>query len=120
MSKKLLLALFLSCLLSQAGGVHAQIRTTVPISAELATSIAASQFPLTIKLGAINLYLTEPSIVFVSTKRVAIEARLQAYDSRPDKGIAISETGRAQLSGELDYDPVKREVVLNAPRIDKL
>lgn len=99
---------------------HAVSSTTVPISAELGTSIASDLFPVTIKLSQGNLFLTDPVLRFVDEQRVGLQVRFQAYDHRPQQGIALSEMGRAELSGRLGYDPVNREVLLHDPRIDTL
>ncbi|KAA1188808.1 hypothetical protein F0M18_16505 [Pseudohalioglobus sediminis] len=109
----LLLALFAACAL-------AAIRTTLPVSAELATDIAREQFPVTVKINQANLFLTEPRVVFVDAKRIAVHVRFQAYDHRPEHGIAMSETGRAAFSGELDFDPETRQILLFRPKIDQL
>lgn len=103
-----------------AGGAYAVTATTVPISAELGTSIARDLFPLTISLNQGKLFLTEPALLFLDQQRVGMQVRFQAYDHRPQQSIAVSELGRAQLSGTLDYDPVSRQVLLVDPRIDKI
>lgn len=116
-----ILFVLISCsLLLVVGRAHAVVSTTVPISAELGTSIAGDLFPVTIKLSPGNLFLTEPILLFLDQGRVGIQVRFQAYDHRPQLGIAISEMGRAHFSGTLDFDPVKRQVLLHDPRIDKL
>jgi len=120
MRAKLLFLSFFICLVSQAGSAHAQTKTTLPISAELGTSIAESQFPLGLRLETVNLLVTEPGVLFPSTTRLAMQVRFQAYDHRPDEGIAISEMGRARFSGELDFDPATREILLHDPRVDQL
>jgi hypothetical protein len=100
--------------------VAAGFATTVPVSAETATSIARSFFPVTLALGNEKLFLTEPQVIYVDDRRLALEFRLQAYDHRPEQGIAISETGRARVSGEMGYDPKTRQVLLYEPRMDQL
>ena len=92
----------------------------MPVSAELATNIAGNLFPVTIQVNEGNLFLTEPTVLFIDDKRIGIQVRLQAYEHRPAKGIAISEMGRARISGELDYDPGTHQVLLYDPNIDKL
>lgn len=114
----LVAALFCSLLL--AGRSHAVAGATVPISAELGTSIASDLFPVTLKLNQGNLFLTEPALLFLDPHRIGMQVRFQAYDHRPQLGIAVSETGRAQMSGTLGYDSVNRQVLLFDPRIDKL
>ena len=110
-------ALVLSAVASPVGAGFA---TTVPVSAETATGIARSLFPVTLALGSEKLFLTEPAVVYVDDRRLALEFRLQAYDHRPAQGIAISETGRARVSGEMGYDPKTRQVLLYEPRLDQL
>jgi hypothetical protein len=115
-----LIGLIAYLLIINAGPAFSGIGTTVPISAELGTSIAADQFPLTVEMGQGNLFLTEPQVLFIDDKRIGIQVRFQAYDHRPAEGIAVSEMGRAQFSGELGYDPDARQVLLHKPKIDKL
>lgn len=103
-----------------AARVYAGFGTTVPVSAEMATNIANSFFPVSLKAGAGNLFLTNPVVVFIDDKRIGLKARLQAYDHRPEEGIAISEEGEAVVSGVLGYDAKTRQVLLFGPRIDKL
>jgi hypothetical protein len=94
--------------------------TTVPISAELSTSIAGDLFPVTVKLSKGNLFLTEPAVLFLDKGRIGMQVRFQAYDHRPAQNVAISEMGRAVFSGKLGYDPGTRQILLHDPRIDKL
>jgi hypothetical protein len=106
--------LFLSAKASAAAG------TTVPISAELSTSIAGDLFPVTVKLTKGNLFLTQPVVLFLNDGRIGMQVRFQAYDHRPTQGIAISEMGRAVFSGKIGYDLATRQVLLHDPKIDKL
>ena len=94
--------------------------TTVPVSAETATNIARSLFPVSLKVGTGNLFLTNPVIIFLDDRRIGLQAHLQAYEHRPEQGIAISEEGQVLVSGEVGYDLKTREVLLYAPKIDKL
>lgn len=103
-----------------AGPVAAGFATTVPVSSESATSIARSFFPVTLAVGSGKLFLTEPVVVFVDDRRLALEFKLQAYEHRPEQGIAISEQGRARVSGEMGFDPKSRQVLLYEPRLDQL
>jgi hypothetical protein len=114
----LLLTTVLMLLLT--GQAHSQLVTRVPISVESGTSIAGSLFPLTIALDHGKLFLTDPTLLFLDDERLGMEVRVQAYDHRPEEGIAISETGRARVSGKLDYDPATRQVLLHAASLDKL
>ena len=115
-----LIGLLTFLLMVKAGPVSSGIGTTVPISSELGTNIATDQFPLTVKMDTGNLFLTEPQLVFLDEKRIGIQVRFQAYDHRPAEGIAVSEMGRAQFSGELNYDPDARQILLHKPKIDQL
>lgn len=115
-----LMAVLCCLLLLAAGRTNAVTGATVPITAELGTNIAGDLFPVTIKLSQGNLFLTEPALLFLDPQRVGMRVRFQAYDHRPQLGIAVSETGSAQLSGALGYDPVNRQVLLLDPRIDKI
>jgi len=99
---------------------HPAADTTVPISAALGTNIAASLFPVTVKLPGINLRLTDPALRYIDAQRIGLQARFQAYDHRPAEDIAISETGRAFVTGELGFDPRTREVLLHNPHLDAL
>jgi hypothetical protein len=99
---------------------HSAAGTTVPISAELATSIAGDLFPVTIKLTRGNLFLTKPVLLFLDKERIGMQVRFQAYDHRPAEGVAISEMGNAVISGKIGYDPGTRRILLHDPRIDKI
>ena len=122
--KKLYLAT--ACLLMALGALMfanpglAGFGTTVPVSAETATNIARSLFPVSLKVGTGNLFLTNPVIIFLDDRRIGLQAHLQAYEHRPEQGIAISEEGQVLVSGEVGYDLKTREVLLYAPKIDKL
>jgi hypothetical protein len=94
--------------------------TTVPISAELGTSIARDIFPVTVKLTRGSLFITEPALLFLEQGRIGMRVRFQAYDHRPAQGVAISEMGHAAFSGSIGFDPGTRQILLHDPRIDKL
>jgi hypothetical protein len=94
--------------------------TTLPISAELATNIAADLFPVTLNLSKGKVFLTEPRLLFLDDQRICMQVRFQAYDHRPEEGVAVSETGQVLISGILDYDRVPRQILLHDPRIDEL
>lgn len=108
------------CLVLVASRAFAATGATVPISAELGTSIASDLFPVTLKLKEGNLFLTAPALLFLDPQRIGMQVRFQAYDHRPQQGIALSETGSAQLSGAPDYDPASRQILLLDPRIDSI
>lgn len=99
---------------------QAQMGTQVDVSQQLATSVAQSLFPITVKLERGNLFLTKPTVAYIDGKRIALRSRFQAYDHRPAQNIALSEMGSAIISGELDYDTTTREILLYNPQIDSL
>ena len=98
----------------------AAINSVVPISQELATSIAGKLFPAGLDLNTGSLLITAPEVVFVDSERLALKVRIQAYYHRPDLDIAISEMGWAQISGGLDFDRETRQILLHNPSIDTL
>jgi hypothetical protein len=77
-------------------------------------------FPQALALGQVNLFLSEPTVLYPDARRVAVRMRVQAYDHRPEQGIALSEEGEAVLSGGLGYDAVTRQVLLYDPQLDEL
>ena len=120
------LRLGMACLVIAAGTLAIALRgyagfgTTVPVSAETATNIARSLFPVSLEVGTGNLFLTDPLVIFLDDRRIGLQVHLQAYEHRPEKGIAISEEGTALVSGEVGYDLPTRQILLYAPRMDKL
>ncbi len=94
--------------------------TTVPVSAETSTNIARSLFPVSVVVGTGNLFMTDPVVVFLDDRRIGLQVHFQAYEHRPEKGIAISEEGQALVSGEVGYDRGTKQILLFQPRIDKL
>lgn len=109
-----------AALLTIVERAHAASSTVVPISAELGTGIAADLFPVTLKLSPENVRLTEPVLLFSDPVRIGMQVRFQAYDHRPQQHIAISETGRASISGRVGFDPTTRQVLLYDARLDFL
>ena len=103
-----------------AAAVHAAFTTTVPVSEQMAGDLAVSNFPLALALGEFKLLLTEPQVLFMGPERIGLGVSFQAYDHRPAQGIAVSETGRAMLSGRVAYDAAAREVLLHDPRLEQL
>jgi hypothetical protein len=101
-------------------GASAGFATTVPVSADSATGIARSFFPVSLVAGTRNLFLTDPVVVFIDDRRLGLQVRFQAYENRPEKGIAISENGQALVSGEVGYDPANKQVLLYDARVDEL
>lgn len=99
---------------------HAAFGTTLPVSAELGTSITAELFPVLLTLEKGKLYLTEPRLLFLDSRRISLQVRFQAYDHRPAENIAISEKGYARVSGVVGYDRSTREVLLHDPLIDTI
>ena len=63
-------------LLISAAPAYSGIGTTVPISAELGTSIAGDNFPLTVKIGKGSLFLTDPTVLFIDDKRIGMQVRI--------------------------------------------
>lgn len=120
MRTKTLFAVITRLLLIVSASTNSAVVTTVPISAELGTSIATDLFPVTIKLTPGNLFVTEPTLLFLDKERIGLQVRFQAYDHRPAQGIALSETGWADFSGKIGYDPATQQVLLHDPRIDKI
>ncbi len=103
-----------------AGAARAAFNTTVPVTEESASSIAVSLFPVALTLEQTNLFLTNPQVLYLDSERIGIRAALQAYDHRPEQGIAISETGTAMLSGRVSYDRAARQVLLHDARVEQL
>ncbi len=103
-----------------AAGVSAGFGSSVPVSAELVTNMARSMFPQALALGQVNLFLSEPTVLYPDARRVAVRMRVQAYDHRPEQGVALSEEGVAMLSGVLGYDRETRQVLLYDPQLDEL
>ena len=103
-----------------AAKAYSGAETTLPISEKLATAIATDLFPLTLSLNKGNVFLTEPKLLFLDQERISMQVRFQAYDHRPEEGIAVSEIGQAQISGILGYDLAYRQILLHDPRIDAL
>lgn len=101
-------------------GASAGFATTVPVSADSATNIARSFFPVSLVSGSGNLFLTDPVVVFIDDRRLGLQVRFQAYENRPEKGIAISEEGQALVSGEVGYDLESKQVLLYDARVDEL
>jgi hypothetical protein len=99
---------------------NAGFATTVPVSAETATNIARSLFPVSLAAGTGNLFLTDPHVVFIDDRRLGLQVRFQAYENRPEQGIAISEEGLVLVSGEVGYDLASKQVLLYEARVDEL
>jgi hypothetical protein len=101
-------------------GANAGFATTVPVSADSATNIARSFFPVSLVAGTGNLFLTDPVVVFIDDRRLGLQVRFQAYENRPEKGIVISEEGQAMVSGEVGYDLENKQVLLYEAKVDEL
>jgi hypothetical protein len=104
----------------RAGSATAGFATTVPLSADSATNVARSFFPVSLEAGTGKLFLTDPVVVFIDDRRLGLRVRFQAYENRPEKGIAISEEGQALVSGEVGYDLTSKQVLLYDARVDEL
>ena len=99
---------------------RAGFSTTVPVTEASASNIAVSNFPLALALDQLRLLLTEPQVEFLTPTRIGIRVNFQAYDHRPEEGIALSETGLAMLSGRVAYDRQAREILLHDARLEEL
>lgn len=113
----------LACLLlpaSLAPLTLGAVSTNVPVTAELATKLADSAFPISIKLTQGNLFLTKPHVIFLTNEKVALRARVQAYDHRPDAGVALSEMAWAEITAVPGYDPNTRQILLHHPQLKDL
>ena len=99
---------------------RAGFSTTVPVTEASASNIAVANFPLALALDQVKVLLTEPQVKFLTPTRIGIRVNFQAYDHRPEKSIALSETGLAMLSGRVAYDRQSREVLLHDARLEEL
>ena len=99
---------------------HSAFDTSFEVSSEMGNRLAAAEFPLTLELEPERLFITQPILIFLGKKRLGISVQFQAYDHRPTAKVAISETGDAQFSGELDFDPVTHRILLHNPKLDSL
>jgi len=106
--------------LGLAGLVHAAFTTAVPVSEQLAGDMAVSNFPVGLALEDFKLLLSDPQVRFLGPERIGLGVAFQAYDHRPAEGIAVSETGRAMLSGRVAYDASARQVLLHDPLLERL
>jgi len=102
------------------GLAHSAFETSFLVSSEMGNRLAAEEFPLTLELEPERLFVTEPILTFLDPKRLGFRVRFQAYDHRPASTVAISETGDAEFSGELDFDPVTQRILLHNPKLDLL
>ena len=103
-----------------ASGAYAAFNVSFEVSSEMGNRLAAEEFPLTLKLEPERLFVTQPVLIFMDEKRLGISVRFQAYDHRPAENIAISESGDARFSGELDFDSVAHRILLHNPKLDSL
>ena len=117
MNARYLLILCVAWFISHA---HGDFATTVPISEAMANNIIGSVFPVSVKINDTKLFLTQPKVQYSTANRIGIVTQLQAYDHRPEKGIAISEFGLVHLSGELGFDNSSRQILLRNSRIEAL
>ncbi len=99
---------------------RAAFNTTVPVSQESASNLAVSLFPVSVKLDQTTLFLTNPRVIFLDAERIGVETAIQAYDHRPEEGVAISETGQGMLSGRVAYDRTSGKVLLHDARVERL
>lgn len=106
--------------LCSAVPARAGFSTTVPVTEASASNIAVSNFPISLALDQVKLLLTEPQVKFLTPTRIGIRVNFQAYDHRPEAGIALSETGLAMFSGRVTYDRQARQVLLHDARLEEL
>ncbi len=123
--RRLLLAggLLASSLLAAATGQG----TAIPLPPDVATSIARTQFPMTIPLSGDSLFVSDPVIIYLDPPagsagpgRVGLSVNVQTLHRQPDQSLVASAPGRAELSGELGYDRQTAEILVHRPSIDKL
>jgi len=104
--------------------------TTVPISAELATNIANSLFPQTVPLSENSLYLSDPIVLYANPgtatsshptrPRLRLQLNVQSLRRQADSTLKASAPGQAEVSGELGFDAISRQILLINPSIDRL
>ena len=104
--------------------------TTVPISAALATNIASSLFPQTVKLRENSLYVSDPIVLYAKSgstasssatpPRLRLQLNVQSLRRQADNTLQASAPGQAQVSGELGFDAETRQILLINPSIDYL
>ncbi|MEP0202414.1 MAG: hypothetical protein ABJ084_06485 [Halioglobus sp.] len=104
--------------------------TTVPISAELATNIANSVFPQTVPLRENSLYVSNPVVLYTSpdankasgqaSPRLRLQLNIQSLRRQADNTLKANAPGQAEVSGELGFDPITRQILLINPSIDSL
>ena len=104
--------------------------TTVPISAELATSIATSLSPQTVPLSENRLYVSNPVVLYANPgtatssnpapPRLRLQLNVQSLRRQADNTLKASAPGQAEVSGELGFDAITRQILLINPSIDRL
>ena len=118
-------------LLLVAQSTFAAFGTTVPISAELATSIANSLFPQTVPLSKNSLYVSDPIVLYPKldtgknstipvSPRLRLLLNVQSLRRQADNSLKASAPGQAEVSGELGFDAITRQILLINPSIDRL
>ena len=104
--------------------------TTVPISVELATSIAATVFPQTVPLRQNSLYVSNPVVFYANPgtatssnrapPRLRLQLNVQSLRRQADNTLKASAPGQAEVSGELGFDATTGQILLINPSIDRL
>ena len=118
------LALIASLLLCSVNTM-AGFGTTVPVTADVATSIAGSVFPQTIALDKGSLYVSEPLVIYPDPtangpKRISLQVNVQVLQRQPDQTLVATLPARAQLSGEVGYDRETAQILLINARVESL
>ncbi|NND66424.1 MAG: hypothetical protein HKN19_02445, partial [Halioglobus sp.] len=106
-----------SCYLALSIAAYAAIGARVPISADTATAMAGSAFPLTVTMERGKVFLTEPKVSFTDAQTISLQVRLHVYDHRPAEGVALSEMAHAVVTAQPDYDRGKRQILLKNPQL---
>lgn len=116
----------IASLLLPAVNASAGFGTTVPVTADVATSIAGSAFPQTIALDKNSLYVSEPLATYpdaaatTGPRRISLQVNVQILQRQPDQTLVATLPARAQLSGEVGYDRETTQILLINPQIDSL
>lgn len=117
---------FIASLLLSTVNANAGFGTTVPVTAEVATSIATSIFPQTIALDENSLYVSEPLVIYPNAGtnsdpgRIKLQVNVQILTRLPDQTLVATLPARAQLSGEVGYDTATTQILLANPQVDSL
>ena len=91
-------ALLLAAVLLSARG-YAGFGTTVPVSAETATNIARSLFPVSLKSGNDNLFLTDPVVIFVDDRRIGLIGVYVSHSKTPFARVVAATRSPSWFAG---------------------